>query len=459
MSNRRSSSADALILSQIKNRTPKVAILGGPNVGKSTLFNRLLGKRRTITDPAPGVTRDPVSSNCTIDDITFELIDTGGYQSNEQDELAAVVSDRSVQTGREASLILLVVDVTQMSSNDEDFVEKLRPFNEKIILVANKADNEKRDALVWNLYRIGFSTVLGVSAAHGRNIPLLKREIYSFLKGNEPSLHPEPEATWTEVTRIAILGKPNTGKSTLLNFLLGEQRSIVSEIPSTTRDVIEGQFLFRGAVFQVLDTAGIRRKSKVRGTVEHYSVSRAISTIKACDIVYLLMDATTGLTDQDKKIASLIVREGKGIVLVLNKWDLMQSIPNQLQAIKDRITFLFPVLQFAPVRAISALTGYGVKELLDLSITVKEQLQRRIPTSTLNQVVAKWIEEYAPPSVKGRSAKIRYATQVSSNPVVFIFFVNAPHRVQDAYCRYLINRIREELGFKWIPLRVEMRSN
>ncbi len=330
---------------EIKKNLLRVAILGGPNVGKSTLFNRLLGKRRTITDSTPGVTRDPVSSNCVIDDLSFELIDTGGYQASEGDELAVVVSDRSVQAGQEASLILLVVDVLELSSNDEAFIEKLRPFGEKIILVVNKVDNEKRESLVWNFYQKGFGTVLGVSAAHGRNFMLLKREIHSFLKDVNVVQQSSVGVPLSEVTKLAILGKPNTGKSTLLNRLLGEQRSIVSDIPGTTRDVIEGQFQFRGKTIEVVDTAGIRRKTKVRGSVEHYSVSKAISTIKVCDVVFLLMDAGTGLTDQDKKIAALIEKEGKGIILVLNKWDLMESTANLLQAMTDRIAFFFPVLR------------------------------------------------------------------------------------------------------------------
>ncbi len=444
-------------LEQIEKNPLRVAILGGPNVGKSTLFNRLLGKRRTITDSTPGVTRDPVSSNCVIDDLSFELIDTGGYQASEGDELAVVVSDRSVQAGQEASLILLVVDVLELSSNDEAFIEKLRPFGEKIILVVNKVDNEKRESLVWNFYQKGFGTVLGVSAAHGRNFMLLKREIHSFLKDVNVVQQPSVGVSPPGVTKLAILGKPNTGKSTLLNQLLGEQRSIVSDIPGTTRDVIEGQFRFRGKTIEVVDTAGIRRKKNIRGSVEHYSVIRAISTIKVCDVVFLLLDAKTGLTEQDKKIAALIEKEGKGIILVLNKWDLMESTANLLQAMTDRIAFIFPVLRFAPVRAISSQTGFGVQGILDLSVAIKEQLVRRVSTSTLNQAVSRWIQEYSPPTVKGRAVKIRYATQVSCNPVTFVFFASSPQRLNKAYTRYLTNRIREELGFRWIPLRVKVK--
>ncbi len=443
----------------IRSDPLKVAIIGGPNVGKSTLFNRLLGKRRTITDPTPGVTRDPVASRCAIDDLSFELLDTGGYQAGENDELTVIVSNRSVQTGREAALILLVVDVLEMSPNDEALIEKLHPYREKIILVVNKVDNEKRESLVWNYYKLGFERIVGVSASHGRNIALLKSEIYNSLKNAAVDHQAIDNVPSSEIIKLAILGKPNTGKSTLINRLLGEERSIVSEVPGTTRDVIEGRFRFEGRTIEVVDTAGIRRKKKVRGTVEHYSVSRAISAIKACEVALLLLDAREGLTDQDKKIAALIVKEGKGIILVLNKWDLMENTANLLQAMTDRISFLFPVLRFAPVRAISSKTGFGVKEVLALSLTIKDQLARRVSTSTLNKAVSKWIAEYSPPTARGRAVKIRYGTQVSCNPVMFVFFANLPQRLADAYVRYLTNRIREELGFRWIPLRVEIRQN
>jgi GTP-binding protein len=429
---------------------PKVAILGAPNVGKSTLFNRLLGRRRTITDSTPGVTRDPVSARCEFGGTCFELIDTGGYQARSGDDLSDIVSDRSFDSGRRADLILLVVDVTGIGSQDTHFIEKMRPFSDKIILVANKADNTERDGLVWNLYALGFKRIVGVSAAHGRNIDALKTEMRSFLEAVESTEIQEEDAA----VKIAILGKPNTGKSTLLNYLLGEQRSIVSEKPGTTRDVIEGSFSHRGKSFVILDTAGIRRKGKVRDAVERYSVSRAIASIRECDVAFLLIDALSGLSLQDKKIASLIEREGKAVVLVINKWDLVEDVPNRLQAMEDRIHFLFPSLGFAPLKAVSAATGRGVEALLRESIRLKQQLERRVDTSDLNRALAGWIEETPP---KDR-VKIRYATQVSTDPLVFVFFANRPDRLLDNYKRFLANRIRSELGFDSVPLRVEIRK-
>ena len=436
-------------------KTPRIAILGSPNVGKSTLFNRLLGKRRTITDEAPGVTRDPVEAVTRLDGVPVELIDTGGFESRADDELARMVRERSLEIGREAHLILLVVDVTRIHGDDREFVERLRPYGDRVILVANKVDNEQREAMVWELFQLGLCEVVGVSAEHGRNIGTLKKRIIAFLGDFDPSR--EEEERDADVC-IAILGKPNTGKSTLSNRLLGSQKSIVTATPGTTRDVIEGMFEFEGRTFKLLDTAGIRRKTHISDMVEYHSVSRAISTIRQSDVVFLLIEATVGLTDQDKKIASLVGREGRGIAIVLSKWDLMEGVGNAEQAVKDRIRFVFPALGYAPIHAVSSVTGSGVPSLLHLTRRIKDQLDRRVPTAKINAALARWVAE-VPPTAGGRSVKIRYATQVSANPVVFVFFTARPDRVPQSYRRYLTNRIREDFGFSLVPIRIELRAS
>ena len=437
---------------------PSVAILGSPNVGKSTLFNRIIGKRRTITDRTPGVTRDPVETICTLNGISFNLIDTGGFQQKGSNELEEAVSRRSLELAGESDLILLVLDVGNISPLDQIFIEQLRPYNDKLILVANKVDTSERDSMVWNLYELGMEKIVGVSAAHGRNIAELKEQITTFIKNEELTENKKSSQTVIPDTdvRIAILGKPNTGKSTLSNRLLNEERSFVSEKPGTTRDVIEGNFTYKGSTFRVMDTAGIRRKSKVKNAVEYYSVNRAIKSIQRCDLVYLLIDAVEGLTDQDKKIASLVVKEGRGIILVMNKWDMLETIPNRIQAVKDRIVFIFPILKFAPIAPISAVTGYGIESLLKLSIKIKKQLNYRVSTSKLNQALKSWLFEYPPP-VRGLNIKIRYATQVSSFPVVFVFFVNRTRGLPAFYSHYLINKIRKDFDFDMIPVRAEFR--
>jgi len=432
---------------------PRVAIVGSPNVGKSTLFNRLIRQRKAITDSTPGVTRDSVESVCMLDGRSVLVMDTGGYRQQAADRLEEEISRLSFEVGAAAQVILLVVDVGGITSDDMYFMEKMRRFQDKVILVANKVDSEAREPLVWNLLELGFPRVVGVSAAHGRNIEALQREILDVLgdRGEQDYVEREP------TVRIAILGKPNTGKSTLSNRLLKTQRSLVAEAPGTTRDVVEGSFVHKGETFQVLDTAGIRRKSRVREPVEYYSVNRALGSIRRSDIVYLLIDAAAGLTEQDKKISAQVMKEGRGIILVLNKWDLLDPIPNRLRSMQDRIAFQFPVLSFAPVVALSARTGYGVGRLLDLTLAVRKQLERRVGTPELNRWLRRWTEEH-PLRVRGRTVAVRYAAQVATYPSLFLFFVGRSKDVPPAYERYLVNKIREDLGLGMIPLRVEIRG-
>ena len=432
---------------------PRIAIVGSPNVGKSTLFNRLIRQRKAITDPTPGVTRDSVESVCTLEGRSVLMIDTGGYRERAEGPLQEEVSRLSVELGGAAQVILLVVDVGGITPDDAYFIEKMRRFQDKVILVANKVDNDAKEPLMWNLFEFGFPRVVGVSAAHGRNIDALQREILDVLgdRGEQEFVEREP------TVRIAILGKPNTGKSTLSNRLLERQRSLVAETPGTTRDVVEGSFFYKGESFQVLDTAGIRRKSKVKEPVEYYSVNRALGSIRRSDIVFLLIDAATGLTDQDKKISAQVMKEGRGIILVLNKWDLLEPIPNRLRSMQDRITFQFPVLSFAPVVALSALTGHGVAGLLNLTLAVRKQLERRVGTPELNRWLRRWTEEH-PLRVRGKTVAIRYAAQVATYPSLFLFFAARKKGVPRAYERYLANKIREDLGLELIPLRVEIRG-
>ena len=433
---------------------PKVVIIGSANVGKSTLFNRLLGVGRSITDSAPGVTRDPVEQTCAIGDLSFTLVDTGGYEVDKSEDLSRIVSEKGLCYAENADLVLFVVDITGISLNDQAYADKLRPMRDKIVLVVNKVDNNKRENDIWNLYEMGFEKIIGVSAAHGRNIPSLKDVIVSHISG----LKSDHKSEDPSGIRIAVLGKPNTGKSTLMNWLVGEEKSIVHAKPGTTRDVIEGQFHFEGTDFRVLDTAGIRRKSKISDNIEHYSVSRALQSIRRSDVVFLMIDSQEGLSDQDKKIASVIVHEGKGIILVLNKWDLFEKMPNRLEAVRDRIGFVFPVLSFAPVLPLSAISGQGVSELLKTTQTVVSQLERRVGTGPLNQAVQAWISEHAIPS-RGKNIKIRYTVQASASPVIFIFFGNRPKAISRSYRNYLMNKIRSEFGFTHVPIRIDFKES
>jgi GTP-binding protein len=446
-----------LISSPIKEKLYRVAILGRPNVGKSTLFNRLIGVRKAITDPTPGVTRDAVESEWQLGNSRVLLVDTGGFNLQSGD-METRISERSLRMADEADLLLLVIDANGISGEDLDFMERLRKHEQKLILVANKVDTAKHEDAVWNFYELGFNTLIGVSAAHGRNIDSLRdiirrRSLEKPLPGRGAG---DSEGARTTIN-LAVIGKPNTGKSTLLNTLLDEEKSLVTDIPGTTRDTIEGKFGYKGFTFRVLDTAGIRRKNRVNDAVEYYSVNRAISSLSEADIVLLLIDAREGVTDQDKKIASLAVSKGRGVILCLNKWDLMPKLGNSFEAARDRLRFLFAILDFAPVLPISALKGEGVSKLLATTLQVWRQLNRRVDTPRLNKALAGWLEHYGLP-VRGKNIKLRYATQIGINPVRFVFFVNRLRGFPNRYKNYLTNKIREDLGFGSIPIQLEIRE-
>lgn len=435
---------------------PLVVIAGRPNVGKSTLYNRLLRKRRAITDPTPGVTRDPVDAECLLarSGRRIRLVDTGGFKVD-REGLDDLVIEKSLGALAKADLILFLVDAVEITPEDEEFASLLRRHTDKVLLVVNKADSPERDALVWAHQRWGFGELHFISAEHGRNIGELEDLVVSRLDFSKVR---EVEIDRAEI-RLAILGKPNTGKSTLLNRLLGEDKSIVSEVAGTTRDVVEGRFEFKRRRFLVLDTAGIRRKGKVTEAVEYYSVNRAIRAVDESDIVIHMIDAEEGLTDQDKKICAFAAEKGKGIVFVLNKWDRMPDLKNSFEASRDRLRYFFGQMAWAPVLPLSAKEGMGVEKLLNMAVTVYAQLTKEIETSRLNKAVERWIEETPPPVGPRTRWKLRYAVQTGTNPQRFAFFVTRPEAVAEAYVSFLRNKIREELGLDKVPILMELKAS
>lgn len=432
---------------------PVISIIGRPNVGKSTLFNRLIGKRRAITDPTPGVTRDPIPERCLIGNHYITLVDSGGVKQ-EIEGLDDLVSKKSLSLLDKSDIIIFMMDCMNVTAEDEILMQQLRPYNEKILLVINKIDDTNREDLIWEYYAYGFQRVVGISAAHGLGIEELEDTLLGLLNLEERFEAPEE----IESVKIAVLGKPNTGKSTLTNLLVGDEVSIVSDIAGTTRDVVRGAFEYKGTDFTILDTAGIRRKSKVEEDVEYYSVNRAIKTIDEADVILLMIDSIEGLSDQDKKIANLIVRKGKGIILVLNKIDQLSGIDNEITAIKDRIRFLFPILNFAPITSISALNGINISAMLDTVWGVWKQLNKRVDTSSINNALRSWSESYTPPRGSEGHYKVYYGTQVSATPVRFLFFVNRIKSFPEIYVKYLKNCIRRDLGFSQVPIEVDLRE-
>lgn len=444
---------DSETLSLREAGLPIIAIIGRPNVGKSTLFNRLVKKRRAITDATPGVTRDPIPEKWLLGNHPVLLVDSGGVKLD-QEGLDFLVTKKSLGLLEIADAIILLMDVTEVTAEDEMLIETLRPYTEKTIIAVNKVDDPVREDLVWDYYRYGFPRVMWLSSAHGLGIDVLEEQLLEMLELEEVDEIPEEDHR----VRIAVLGKPNTGKSTLTNLLTGKDTSIVSEIPGTTRDVIMGDFSYKGTAYTILDTAGIRRKSKVEEDVEYYSVNRAIKTIDEADVILLMIDVTTGLVEQDKKIAQLIVRKGKGVVLVFNKTDLLSGVSNELQAIKDRARFLFPILSFAPIVSISAKEGVDVEKLLDCVWSVWRQLNKRIETAQLNNFLRDWSDAYQPPRGTRGHFKVYYGTQVSAPPVRFLFFVNRKKDFPQGYIQYLKNCIRRDLGFTQIPVEVDLKE-
>ena len=439
---------------------PLVVIAGRPNVGKSTLFNKFLKKRIAITNDQPGVTRDPVEATAILNNKPVHLIDTGGYKltrdiGTKEAELDDYVVEKSMDMIKKADVVVLLLEAGVITGEDEEFILQMRPFWKKIIACVNKTEGGKNEAEAWNYAKYGFDELIFISAEHGDRVNELTDLITDRCDFSNVKV-----VSSDRPIKIAILGKPNTGKSTLSNKLTHSENSIVCDYSGTTRDVVEGEFEYAGRKFKVLDTAGIRRKARVTDDVEYYSVNRAIKTLDECDVVFLMIDAVEGLAEQDKKICSLAFEKGRGIIFVLNKWDLREE--QTQKAVKDVqkwMNIMFAHMDFAPILPLSALEGKGIKDLLNTAITLYEQLTKKIETAALNNALQDWLDRYPPPASKSGHFKIRYMTQTSTNPVSFMIFATKPEVVQETYITYLKNRIREDLGFDQIPIQLEFKGS
>ena len=439
---------------------PLVAIAGRPNVGKSTLFNRFMQRRLAIVDPTPGVTRDPVEGIAMFNGNPVHLVDTGGYKLQREigtmeAELDELVVEKSIQMIERADVVLLVLEAEKITPEDEEMIHQMRKHWNKLIAVVNKTEGGKNENVAWNYAQYGFKELFFISAEHGDNVRALYEKLESVLDFSHVQLISEKPPI-----RVAIMGKPNTGKSTLSNRLTHTEASIVCDYAGTTRDTVEGYFEFEGNHFQVLDTAGIRRKARVHENVEYYSVNRAIKTLDRCDLVFLMIDSQEGLAEQDKKICSLAYERGRGIVFVLNKWDLNEDQSRKaVKNIKQWMNIMFGQMEYAPIVNISALNGTGLIELLRNAVEIYTQLNHKVDTAALNMALKDWLFKYPPPASKTAHFKIRYMTQKSRNPVKFLIFATRPEVVPETYVTYLKNRIREDLGFDKIPVQLEMKAS
>ncbi|AHH08488.1 ribosome biogenesis GTPase Der [Borrelia anserina] len=421
-----------------------VLIAGRPNVGKSTLFNRLLNSNRSITDKSYGVTRDLIKEVCTVDFYRFYLIDAGGFTLL-RDELSRSVVNKVMSLLDSIDLILLVLDVNEILSEDYELIERLRKYSDKIVLVLNKIDSHHKEALTYEFQKLGFKKSFLVSATHGKGISSLR----TFLKNSVGKLVNDDNID----VKIGIIGKPNSGKSTLVNSLAGHEVSIVSPVAGTTRDFIKARFRKYGKTFELIDTAGIRRRSRVNELIEHYSVSKALRVVDMVDIIFLLVDVKEDLTAQDKKIAHYATKRGKGIIIVFTKWDLVRSESDYFKALKSRVKFFFPVLSFAPILRISVHKKVGLDNLFKEAIKLKKQLELKINTSDLNKMLSLWIKDYHLNAL----CKVKYITQVNVNPVKFILFANKVTNFPNSYYNYLVNNIRK-IGYYNIPILIELRD-
>ena len=430
-----------------------VAIVGRPNVGKSTLFNRLTGTRQAIVDEVAGVTRDRLYGKAIWNGVEFSVIDTGGYAVNSEDIFEDEIRKQVNIAIDESDLVLFVVDVvTGITDFDEIIAEVLRKNNKKVILVVNKVDNNSRIPEASYFYALGLEDLFPVSSINGSGTGELMDKLIAELP------NPLQEEIEVDLPRFAVVGRPNAGKSSIINAFIGEERNIVTPIEGTTRDSIYTRFNKFGHDFYLVDTAGLRKKVKVKEDLEFYSVMRAVRAIENSDVCFLMIDATRGFEGQDMKIFNLIQRNQKGLVILVNKWDLIEkdnsSTKEFEKAIKERIAPFVDV----PILFTSAITKQRILKALELASKVNENRVRKISTARLNEMLLPIIEKTPPPSIKGKYIKIKYITQLPSSTPSFAFFCNLPQYVKEPYKRFLENKIRERFDFSGVPINIFMRK-
>lgn len=433
--------------------TAVVAIVGRPNVGKSSLFNRIVGQRIAIVEGEPGITRDRIYAQTEWGGRRFALVDTGGIDYGVEEGFGALAREQAERAMEEADLLLFVVDARDgLLPADREVADALRRTDKPVLLVVNKVDDGRLMSTVAEFYALGLGEPIPVSAEHGRGIgDLLDRAMARL-----PREHDE-ERIEGEV-RIAVIGRPNVGKSSLVNRLVGEERSIVSDIPGTTRDAIDTTVERDGTLFTLVDTAGIRRQSRIEQAVERYSVIRALRAVDRSDVCLMLLDATELVTDQDKRIAGYAHEAGKGMIIVVNKWDLVEKDGTTMNRFEEKIRREMGFLSYAPILFISAKTGQRVHHIFELALYVANQHALRIPTGRLNEALHEATMKRQPPTDKGKRLRILYGTQVGVKPPTFAVFVNDPKLVHYSYLRYLENEFRERFGFVGTPIVLRLRQ-
>ncbi|MBV8299647.1 MAG: ribosome biogenesis GTPase Der [Candidatus Eremiobacteraeota bacterium] len=449
--------SEALASSSLRVRPATVAVVGRPNVGKSALFNRLLGQRLAIVEDTPGVTRDRLYALADWNGRSFTLVDTGGMDTDidREDPIAQGTQAQAESAARDADVIVFVVDAQSgLTPVDQDVAQILRRTRRPVILVANKIESPKAEASIHAEFGgLGFGAPYGVSALHGDGTGDLLDAIVAKLPPEDALDAGEAELS------LALIGRPNVGKSSLLNALLNEERAIVSDVPGTTRDAIDTLFTWKGRTFRLIDTAGVRKQPGHHGSIEYYSSLRSLKAIARSDVAILLIDALSGPTNQDRRLAGIALEERKALVIVGNKYDLVRELGEYSQnELAAEIHAQLPFAAFAPVTFLSALTKRRLQSLMPLVEKVAENLDRRVPTAKLNAVVRDAVLAHPPPIQSGKPLKVLYVSQPQTHPPLFVFHVNDPELVSASYKRFLENTIRGEFDFEGVPLTLEFRS-
>ncbi len=430
-----------------------VAIVGRPNVGKSTLFNRLLGRRKAIVEDFPGVTRDRHYAEITKFSRPFLLVDTGGFEPASSDRLLTQMREQSQLAVDEADIIFFMMDVKDgLTPSDIEIVNRLRQVKKPIFYLVNKVDGDKQEALTGEFYALGIERFYSLSAEHGRGIHDLIDDLEELLP--EESIDSEKESE----VRMAIVGRPNVGKSSLVNRLLGYERVVANPVAGTTRDSIDTPFIYNQQRYLLIDTAGIRRKGKVSQALEKYSAISSLKAMERAHVVLMVIDAEEGVTDQDLSVAGYAYERGRALILLVNKWDLPEKDNQTMGKFVDDVRRRFKFLSFAPLLFVSALTGQRVNKIMGLVEEVAAEYNRRIPTAQLNQGLEEFVAKHPPSMVRGQRIKFYYAAQGAVRPPSFVLFTNRPDDIHFSYQRYLINCFREKFGFDRVPIRLQLKG-
>lgn len=434
-------------------KKPVVAILGRPNVGKSTLFNRIIRKREAIVDDQPGVTRDRKYAAAEWAGREFDVLDTGGYVPTSEDIFEKAIREQIEYAIHEADVILFLVDVISgMTPLDTEIASRLQRTGRPLLLVVNKVDNAEREAEVWDFYKLGLGEPTPISALGGRAIGDFLDRVVALLP-ERTEWHKEEESI-----RLAVIGRPNVGKSLFINAILGQDKLIVTEIAGTTRDAIDTNVIYNQQNLTLIDTAGLRKRAKVREGIEFFSSVRTVNALQRCDVAIVLVDATEPLTDQDKKVVGLAIDLGKGIVLAVNKWDLIEKDTMTARRYQLDMQAAFRDLNYVPILFISALTRQRIFKVIETAIAVHEQRLRILPTAELNKFLQSAVQQHHPPAYGTKWVKINYVTQIKSRPPLFAFFTNEPKGIKKNYRNYLENNLREQFGFTGVPIRMTFRK-